>query len=321
MLESTEGFEIFVTIADEGSISAAARALDVPRETLSRRLARLEERLGVRLLHRTSRTLNLTPAGERLVQRARPLVRAAREAVLAVRQLDETPRGVLRVSIPPGGGASILGPMVSSFLRRYPLVQLDLFATSRFVDLRAEGFDVAMRAGQLKDPGLVARKLWASDLIAVAARDYLEMHGEPETLDDLTDHNCLVGMVGGTEPQRRWPTRDGGWVSVSGRLVSNDLGLLTAAMEEGEGIALLPRPFSRAGRRAGVLRAVLPDQLGATASMSLVFPERRFLPPKTRAFIEHVADWFAQQGDQMILQSAEIARNETVPRDVLLSGS
>ena len=169
MAESTEGFETFVSIVEAGSISAAARALGVPRETLSRRLLRLEERLGVWLLHRSSRQLDLSPAGEVLFGRVRPLVLAAREANEAVRALDGEPRGLLRVSVPPGGGGLAMAELARGFLTARPKVELELLATTRHVDLIGEGFDVALRAGEVTDPRLVARRLTQNRLVGVAA--------------------------------------------------------------------------------------------------------------------------------------------------------
>lgn len=304
MIESTDGFEVFVAVVEQGSISGAARALGVPRETLSRQLARLEERVGVRLLHRTSRTMTLTPAGERLLQTARPLVTAAREALADLRQLDDTPRGLLRISAPPGGGGAFLGEVCSSYLRKYPHVRLEVFAANRYVDLRTEGFDVALRAGSTLDPGLVARRLWASDILAVASTNYLEQNGVPQSLDALSAHACLLGMGGGAQPLRRWPTLDGGAVLVDGRLVSNDLGVLVASAYLGDGIAMIPRPFALPGLTSGALRPVLPELLGAKTAMSLVFLERRFLSPKTRAFIDHVVEWFEAKGARLSLEQA-----------------
>jgi LysR family transcriptional regulator for bpeEF and oprC len=293
-MEAAEGFETFVSIVDAGSISAAARDGHAPRETLSRQLARLEARLGARLIHRGPRALVLTPAGELLYARARPLVIAAREAAAAIRDLDEVPAGLLRVSVPPGTGGPFLGTMCARFVERYPQVELEVFATSRYVDLVAEGVDVALRAGLGKDPGLLTRTIWSSEVSAVASPEYLQRAGRPMELDDLSRHDCLRGMSGAMKPNNHWPLRDGGSVAVKGRLTSNDLGVLLAAAEAGQGIALLPGPFTQPGLSAGRLEAILPGVLGPTTAMRLVFLERRLMPAKVRAFIDFTVDAFVE---------------------------
>lgn len=309
MQEAAEGYEVFVSIVDAGSISAAARETDAPRETLSRQLARLEERLGVRLVHRGPRRLVLTPAGETLYTRARPLVVAAREAEAAVQRLDDTPRGLLRVSVPPGGGASFVAELALPFLDRHPEVRLELLATSRHVDLVAEGIDVALRAGTIRDPNLVARRLWSSQAIAVASPGYLDRRGRPASPADLPAHDCLLGMDGAERGHRAWPLFDGGEVAVSGRMVSNDLGVLLQAALADHGIALLPAPFAVDGLTAGALEQVLPDVLGTATSMAVVYVERALMPAKVRAFVDHVVAWFDDQGPEPLEAMLRAARS------------
>lgn len=295
-MDAAEGFEAFVTIVEAGSISAAAREARMPRETLSRQLARLEERLGARLLHRGARGLTLTPPGELLYTRARPLVIAAREAAAAVQTLDETPSGVLRVSAPPGAAAVFFGPLISSFIEKYPAVSLEVFSTSRYVDLVSEGVDVALRAGIIEDSGLIGRTLWNGDICAVAAPRYLAARGTPQAPEALAGHDCLLGMTGAMLPHKHWPLRDGGQVAVAGRLVSNNLSLLHIVAEAGLGIALLPRAFVARALQDGRLVPVLPEQVGAQTVMRLVFLERRLMPAKVRAFIDHIVEGVEHHG-------------------------
>lgn len=305
MSETAEGFESYVAIVDAGSISAAARAIEVPRETLSRRLARLEERLGVRLLHRDTRRLVPTDAGLALYRHARPLVAAAREATAAVRALDGEPRGLLRVSVPPGGGFA--ADLCLAFADRYPEVQLEVMSAARHVDLIAERFDVALRAGTVHDPALVARTIWASDRVAVASPGYLAHHGAPEAPADLDHHRLILGFYAGMRPEEAWPLRAGGTVPVTGWLASNDLALQLGAALAGRGIAMLPRPYVRQAIATGTLVSVLPSILGTTTSMAVVFVERAFMLPKVRAFVDHVVDWFAEHSAARELE-ADAAR-------------
>ncbi len=295
MSEITEGFEVFVRVVEAGSVSAASRAMGVPRETVSRQLSRLEERLGLRLLHRSTRRLVPTPAGDTLYARARPLIAAARDAAEEVRQLDDVPRGLVRISVPPGGGAARMGEVISGFLLRWPEVQVELVASARHVDLAAEGYDLALRAGTIRDPSLVARKLWRSETLALASPGYLRARGTPQAVEDLAAHSCVLGMAGGTQPARRWPLRAGGEIPVQGRFVSDDLSAQLAACRAGIGIALLPQmPMVQAELEAGGLVEVLPGVLGTETSISLVMVERVLLPARVRALFDHVVATFSQ---------------------------
>jgi DNA-binding transcriptional LysR family regulator len=300
MQETAEGFEVFVAVLDAGSISAAARELGVPRETLSRQLARLEDRLGVRLAHRGARRLLPTAAGEALLARARPLVLAAKEAEAAVRRLDDTPRGLLRVSVPPNGGAAFIADIALPFLDRWPEVRLELIATTRHVDLVAEQVDVALRAGEVRDPSLVARRLWSSRLVGVASPTYARARGLPERPAELSDHDCVLGADAGVRTQVRWPLMAGGQVPVSGRIASNDLGVQLRATLAGHGIGLLPAPFAREAIEDGALLPVLPEHLGLRTSMSIVYVERALMPAKVRAFVDHIVLAFDRPPDEVL---------------------
>ncbi len=291
-MKVAEDFDAFVAIVDAGSISEAARALNVPRATLSRQLARLEERLGVRLLHRSTRSLVPTQAGEALYPRARALVDEARAAVAAVQRLDDVPRGLLRVSSAPFAGP-ILGELVSAFVRAYPEVAVELHTSTRHTDLAAEGFDLALRGGVVQDEGLIARTLFRSDTLAVATPEYLARHGRPEVPDDLAKHACVRGFKAGARPSTTWPLRDGGQVRVDGPFVTNDLMALVGAANSGLGVALLPRAAVELELASGQLVEVLAGVVGNDVSLALVWLEREFLDPKVRAFVDLATAWAA----------------------------
>jgi DNA-binding transcriptional LysR family regulator len=291
MGEAGEGFEVFVQVVDSGSVSGAARVLGSPRETVSRQLARLEDRLGVRLLHRSTRRLLPTAAGEELFARVRPLVLAAREAEEALRQRDPTPRGLVRLSVPPGPIAARVATALAGFLCRWPQVQIELTATSRHVDLAAEGYDLALRAGTVRDPSLIARRLWVAPPCAVASPAYLSRRGRPGSVDDLVDHDCILGMGGGDRPLRRWPLAAGGEVAVDGPFASDSMEAQLAACREGLGIGLFPRVAGVLDDVArGRLVELLPGQLGAEVSLSLVALERARMPVRVRAVFDHLIE-------------------------------
>ncbi|MEX1362776.1 MAG: LysR family transcriptional regulator, partial [Nannocystaceae bacterium] len=227
-------------VAEATSISKAARALGVPRPTVSRRLARLEDKLGVRLLRRTTRAMALTDAGEVLYARARTVLAAVRDAVESVQERDDVVRGVVRVSVPPMTGAAT-GALISGFLAKYPQVRLELEASSRHVDLLADGYDVAIRGSSDLPPGLIARSLARSRVVAVASAEYLERAGTPSGPAELSEHSCLAGFTRGEHPTTQWPLMRGGTVRIEPLLATNDLATLRVTALAGRGIALLPQ--------------------------------------------------------------------------------
>ncbi|MCB9671415.1 MAG: LysR family transcriptional regulator [Alphaproteobacteria bacterium] len=275
-----DGMEAFVAVCESGSVSGGARVLGVPRTTVSRRLAELEEELGVRLLHRSTRRLVRTGAGDELFGRARRIVDDAESARRAVAAMDGVPRGLLRVSVPPEV-AETLQDVLLGFLDLYPEVDLEVEASARFVDLVAEGFDVALRGGRLTDDRLVARRLRTTRAMAYAAPAYLEAHGEPRTADDLAHHACIRMFARGTVPHTHWPLLDGGTVAVHGRLATSSLRFVERAVAEGRGIGMLPW-----APRGTV--PVLPDVVGQVGHVSVVYPERALLPSRVRAFVDHL---------------------------------
>ena len=288
-MSTAEGFEELVTIVEQGSLTAAAAELGLPRPTLSRRLTRLEERLGVRLVHRTTRRLTITPAGQALYAKARWVVQAAREAEAEARRSDDVPRGLLRVSVPTRTPVQAFAQWIADFLGRYPEVRVEMVATSAHVDLVEDGFDVALRAGPVDDPSLVAHTLARNQHIAVASPAYLAARGTPTTPDELRDHDCIVGYRSGVAPQTHWPLLGGGRVAVAGRLCTNQMELRLHAAIAHQGIARVYARYAEQPIAAGQLVRVLPDHIYQEERASLVFRDRAFLEPKVRAFVDHFA--------------------------------
>jgi len=281
--------DILVAIAETGSLTAAADHLGLPRPTLSRRLARLEEEVGAPLVERTTRRTALTEAGQTLYRHARPIVDAIEAAGDAVRTRDGMPRGLLRVSIP--GAEPTIAEMLVAFAEAHPAVRLEVVSTARHVDLESEGFDVALRAGSLTGPSLISRLLRRNVVLAVATPGYLERHGVPSVPEDLVQHRCLVGFATGEHPQRVWPRHDGGTAPVTPAMASNDPRILVAAARRGLGIALLPQQFADRDLQQGALVPILADVVGLRTGIWLVYPEKKRRLPRVRAFVEHVVDW------------------------------
>jgi DNA-binding transcriptional LysR family regulator len=280
----------FTRAVDARSLSRAAAELGVPRATLSRRLARLEERLGVRLLRRTTRSLTLTDAGQAFYRHARIALDAVVQAEESVRRTDTAVRGPLRVSLPPMTDPSFYA-MICDFAQKHPEVVLQLHFSTRLVDLRRDGYDVALRATIQLEPGLIARTLARAPSIAVASPAYLAERGVPRTPRDLRHHRCLMGFARGELPEAHWPLAGGGKLHLEGSFFSNDLQQLCDAAGRGLGIALLPMLLAGPLLESGALVHVLPGLIEADTQIALVYAEREFVPPQVRAFIDAVAAW------------------------------
>ncbi len=285
-MDPTSGLNELVAVAEHGSVSAAARALGVPRATLSRRIAALEQELGATLFHRSTRRLVPTRAGATLLEVAARLVADARAAKARVQRDDEQPRGLLRVTAAVGPESARFAEMFASFLERHPQVEIEILATPRTVDLREEGYDVALRAGEVRDQSLVGRVLDHIRLLAVAAPSLLARH-PIDSLEALAQAPCVLGLG----PRASWPLRDGGAVGISGRITCNDLHQHAALARSGRAVALLPMPWVLEELAGGRLVPVLPELVGTEAKLWVVWPAVEHLDPKVRAFVDHVVAW------------------------------
>ncbi|MEY2934198.1 MAG: hypothetical protein RL033_4947 [Pseudomonadota bacterium] len=293
MTEPLETAELlaFTRTVEARSLSRAASELGVPRATVSRRLARLETRLGTRLLRRSTRSLVLTDSGEALYRHARIVLEAVGQAEASVRQTDQAVRGDLRVSVPPMLNESFQA-MMCAFAERYPEVKLQVHASSQLVDLRRDGYDVVIRATASElEPGLIARILARAPLLLVASPDYIARHGAPLTRRELKAHRCLMGFARGALPQSQWPVAGGGQQHVEGVFSSNDVHLLAAAAARGLGIAFLPLAVVLPQLQSGALVPVLLGSIGAEVRISVLYLERELVPPQVRAFVDAVVEW------------------------------
>lgn len=279
---------VFARVVQAGSITAAARALAMPKSTVSRKVYDLEERLGARLLQRTTRKLSLTDAGRIYYEYAERIVSEIDEAEHAVTRLEQAPRGLLRVTLPVNLG--VLGPIIAAFAARYPDVQLELVCTDRVVDLVEERFDVAVRIGHLVDSTLVARSLGTSRQVLVASRAYIAKRGRPRTPEELQRHDGL--LFGAGAARFRFLLQSGERsveVAVSTtRIVVNDMEMLQAAAVAGLGIALLPTYRCIDDLRAKRLERVLPGWNAPTTPIHAVYPSTRHLSPKVKSFVDHL---------------------------------
>lgn len=303
-MDSLNTMLAFVKVVEAASFSGAARDLGVPKSTLSRRIARLETRLGAQLLVRTTRRLTTTDVGLGFYERCRRIVSEIEEAESEVREASTTPRGRLRVTLPPQDGNPEMARLVSVFLAAYPQVELDVLTTNRFVNLVEEGYDVAIRAGRLGDSSLIARRLVSGSHILVGAPDYLARCGTPRSPQALRDHDCL--LLEPRDGQRRWLTADGQAIPIRGRLHSNDITIVRQAAIDGLGLAMLPTLLVQNDLERGTLVELLPEVMSQSTGIYVVYPPGRQLSAKVRAFIDHVVEFFAAT-EREARQEAELA--------------
>lgn len=280
---------IFAGVAELGSFSRAAERMGLPKSTVSRRLAALEQRLGERLLLRTTRRQSLTEFGQQLLEHARQVASEV-EAVTALSERRQaTPSGRLRVSMPSDFANLLLADTLAAFIALYPAIQLELDLSPRRVDLLGEGFDVVLRMGNLPDDASLAARCLADFSFGLyAAPDYLAEHGDPLGPDDLVRHDAIRILQGNGEPAA-WTLAKGDqhWQGLPpGRVSANAPELLIKLACAGAGIAAAPDYFAAPEVRRGALRRVLPDWCLPSHSAWAVFPERKLMPIKTRVFID-----------------------------------
>ena len=292
-MEDFGAIPVFVAVVEQGSFSAAGAKLGITKSAVSKRVTQLEGRLGVRLLQRSTRKLSLTEAGEAYFRHALDSLGAAMQAEDAVAEMQGDPKGLLRVSAPMSFGRLHLAPLVAAFMKRYPGLRLDLVMDDRRVDLIEGGFDVAIRAGELPDSALIARRLAPCRVVLCASPDYLAAAGMPGKPQDLRDHDCLAYSYFSGHHEWSLEGRKGAEkITVSGRYQVNNSEALREAVLGGLGIARIPTFIVGPDLAAGTLVQVLPDYPVETQTLYAVFPERRHLPAKVRAFLDFAVESF-----------------------------
>lgn len=285
---------VFVKVVELGSFVAAARALRLPKTTVSRKVQDLEARLGAQLLHRTTRKLGLTEAGNVYYEHSQRVARDLHEAESAVSQLQGGPRGWLRVTAPQSFGVNWIAPHLSEFFQRYPEVRIDLDLSNEPLDLIGKEIDVAVRFGKLTDSGLVARRLTVFRTQVYASTQYLARHGEPLHPNDLVHHRALaLTRYSRTNEEFAWSLGDGRDIvdySIDPVMVSNDPASLRVALLNGDGLMLAADVMVRREAEEGYVRRVLAGWTGPTYELNAVFPRGQGKSPKVRAFVDFLVE-------------------------------
>jgi DNA-binding transcriptional LysR family regulator len=290
---------VFVKVVQAGSFSAAARQLGLPTSTVSMRISRLERRLGITLLQRTTRKLNLTEAGTAYYHHASLGLGYMMEAETAVDEARQQPQGRLKVTAPADLGDALLAGLIERTQQEYPALEVELLLTDRYVDLVADGMDAAIRTGTLRDSTLIAKSLGTICWGVFASREYLKQAPPLEEPQHLHAHNCLQFTPMGRDA---WDLSNGNssiTIPLTGRVMANSIGVIRAMAIKGQGVALLPTFTCKPGMIVGDLVHLLPDWYGKADPVHLVYPRQRFMPPKLRAFIDLAQDemrqWFGDE--------------------------
>lgn len=290
-VESLNGFVVFVQVAEAGSFVAAGRHLGISASAVGKSIARLEEKLGVRLFHRSTRSIRLTAEGHLLLERSRRILAEIDAVQQELTEASARPMGKLRLSLPLVG--TLVLPVLGEFMRQYPEIHLELDFSDRMVDVIAEGFDAVLRIGQPADSRLSARKLGHFRFITVAAPSYLALRGEPQSPADLLDHTCLQYRFPSSGKVERWLMRgnDGeNELPLPASMVCNNIETRVCFVLQGLGIAWLPDFAIRDKLAEGCLQEVLADDATHTGVIHLLWPTSRHPSPKLRVLIDFLSE-------------------------------
>jgi DNA-binding transcriptional LysR family regulator len=289
--------QVFVEVAERGSMTAAAEALSMSRAMVTRYLAQMEEWAEARLLHRTTRRLSLTGAGEETLTRCRQMLVIC--AAMPASTDTGGPHGLLRISCSQSLGQAALAQAVAAWLQRLPRTRVDLQIANKAVNLVEDRIDLAIRITNALDPNLIARRLGTCSSIVCASPAYLARHGAPGRIEDLASHNCLTYSYFG---KSLWEfTRDGqpASVSVSGNLSANEERVLLTAALDGAGLTLQPRYSAGPFVASGQLVALLPEYTPQPMGIYGIYASREHLPPILRSMLDFLVEWFAREHERM----------------------
>lgn len=291
-MDSLSGIAMFVTVAETRSFTKAANQFGVSASAVGKSIARMEDRLAVRLFHRSTRSITLTAEGMLFLERCRRILSEVEAAESELSELSGAPRGRLRVSTPQLN--SLIMPVLTGFMRRYPDIVLDIDLSERMVDIIEEGFDAVIRTGEHNDSRLSVRRIGSCKHLVVAAPDYLARHGTPVHPRELAHHACLLHRFPATGRLERWPFHGDDQppepeAPLCERLTCSTIEALAFAVLQGEGIAFLPTFLIADALRDGRLVTLLDAYMDQTVTFSMLWPSNRYASPKLRVFIDYVA--------------------------------
>ena len=291
-----EGIEELIAVIDEGSFSSAAKRLGISKAHVSQQISRLEDRLGTRLLHRTTRKVSVTETGAIYADRCRSILADLESTELAVSTLQNEVRGKLRISSPHLLGEVLLLPALTEFQRSHPMLEIDIDLTSRRIDLIDEHYDLAIQLGERKDVNVVNKTLTTTRFHVVASPEYINKHGSPQTLEELKQHHCLLfSSRGRVKP---WKFRDGDntlEVNIKSRWRSNSGHLLRAAAKQGIGLAYLPDYYLTEELKTGELVSLINDWQSIDRKVVAIYQHRAHVTSKIHLFLEFLTTFFEEK--------------------------
>ncbi|WP_071553619.1 LysR family transcriptional regulator [Pseudomonas frederiksbergensis] len=293
-MDRLQAMRVFVTVVDLGSQSAASDHLDLSRPVVSRYLAELEDWVGARLMHRTTRKLSLTAAGTEILPRCRQMLDLSSDMQAAVSEPDDAPRGLLRISVSTSFGQAQLADAMAAYVKRFPGVSIDLQMLDRTVNLVDERIDLAIRTSNDLDPNLIARRLTVCRSVICASPAYLRDHPTPQRVEDLSQHNCLTHSYFG---KSLWHfEQDGEQVSVpvQGNISANEASTLLRAAMAGAGVAMLPSYQAFVPIHSGELVRLLPDAEPRQMNMYAVYASRKHMPAALRSMLDFLVSRFPE---------------------------
>lgn len=297
-MDSLSGILAFVQVAETRSFSDAGRQLGVSSSAVGKSVARMEERLEVRLFHRSTRSVTLTAEGALFLERCRRILAEIAAAELELADTRAAPRGKLRISLPLVSG--LMMPVLTAFMHRYPDIELDVDFSDRLVDIVEEGFDAVVRTGEPADSRLVSRRLGVFELVLVASPDYLKRRGVPEKPADLLDHACLQHKFPTTGRFEPWPLRllpGEALPELPATMICNTTEALLQVAQAGLGIACLPDFMVQEALRRGELCRVLESCTEHQGAFRIIWPSSKYLAPKLRVFIDFLGERLLSSGE------------------------
>jgi len=297
-MNNLTGMMVFAQVVQSGSFSKAAEALGMSKSSVSKKVTYLEDRLGVRLLNRTTRKLSLTEVGHVFYERCERIMSEAEEAELAITRLQDEARGLLKISAPVSFGVKHLGKPLAAFASQYEELSVDVHLNDRFVDIVEEGFDLAIRIGRLPDSSLIAKKVGSSRLIVCAAPSFWEKNEKPTHPSQLEHMNCLIYTL--SRNAGNWPYMENGKmqnVRIDGNVKANNGDIIRDMAVSGAGIAVSPAFIVGPELAQGRLEKVLEDYEVEPINIYAVYPHNRHLSAKVRLFVDFLKDWFGKCPD------------------------
>jgi DNA-binding transcriptional LysR family regulator len=289
-MDRVSALQVFIRVVETSSFSKAAAELGITQPTATKAVSATESRLGVRLLHRSTRGVTLTEVGNQYYEKCKAIERAIDEAENQAAQVHRGVGGLLRISTSVAFGRRVLVPITLKYMQAHPALQLDISFEDRYVDLVEQGVDLAIRMGQMSDSSLGARYLGLNPWVMVAAPGYLQQHGVPTCVADLARHACIV--YSSVQGDDRWrltaPGGTGSSVPVKGPLRSNNLSTILAATSAGMGLSILPRYVARESLAAGFITPVMTEYSLPSQEIHAVFPSPKLVPQKVSSFIDYL---------------------------------